>query len=957
MIQRNGPTRFLSVVVAVALSLSFSVPSFASAESAAETLSSDQSAGLDPSAFPAASSDQVTADEDEGGKSSEEGVSEVVDPAAVDSDGETALSSDDALAAEDGGSPDAAAPASVEPSRASLMSAQVSASTVAELKAQMEGATEATTITLEDGFAASLVSDGTASVNITHDYPLTIVASPSLGTLDAPASGPHFYIDNSGTGMVTFEGISFQSTGSSGGVQVVGGQMSFVDSCSFVGSGTNTAIAVLTRGADLTIEDVTFQGNAVSVNMGNDTISAGKILSIARSSFADSTGIAVQGYRAGLNLVDSQFTDGGDTAVNGGIAAVIDNCLFKNNVGQNRPGALQPSSASASGSADFQITRSSFIENTRANGSSQGGGALSLPSGSSTAQASVSIENSYFQGNHIDYDGQGAQGGAIYGGTTWNYADLTITDSVFEGNQANGVGSNADGGAIGIRNNGGTGASVTISGCNFFDNYAGDDGGALLLEGGQSVNRLDAYIVNCTFNNNSCYGRAGSSSFASGSGGAIQFYGMTDSEITHCTFYANSVTNPSMFLGGGGAVALDTNTAAPLASRPVLSNNIFIANTTASAILQGRGNIYVTSNSDAGVSKNNGNVGYDNGASGYSQGQNVSAGIITENVFAEKNPDGTPVAISFGQYMGADGESFQRYYYLVSPLTDEMYRDGSGPYYVENVREDVRGYPRDHYPNAGAVEIYWTKFDPDVASGGYWVSPPPSGIQSLDNPNVYYLVTDPPDDNYLVTFPRSSFDTLATNVGFEGWESDHDDPHGSGIYPIVQPSVMVESTKQTYTAKWNPFLYRVDFDLQHDGLWGVPLINVPTDSLIAPLSPAPTREGYAFGGWYKDAECTLAWDFATDTVTTDTVLYALWSEKPIDPVDPVDPVGPDGPGNGGGTGTAGNQFVSSSAGADSLVKVGDGLPLLAVASIVVLSGITALGAARCRRRFSLKLRR
>lgn len=953
MIQRNGPTRFLSVAVAIALSLPISVPSFASAESSAENLAADQPTCLEPSAVEAAPSGQPATDGSEDAVSSETDASDAADSSAGGSDADLSAFPDD-LAAEDVTSSDADAASAVEPSGALLVGAQSTASTVAELKAQMEGATEATTITLEDGFAASLLSDGTASVSITHNYPLTIVASPSLGTLDAPSSGPHFYIDNSGTGMVTFEGVSFRSTGSSGGVQVVGGQVSFGDSCSFAGSGTNTAIAVLSRGADITVEDASFQGNAVGVDMGNDTISAGKILRIARSSFSNSTGIAVRGYRAGLHLADVQFTDGGDTAVNGGIAASIDNCLFKNNTGQNKPGALQPSSASASGSADFQIMGSSFIGNTRANGSSQGGGALALPSGTSTARASVSIENSYFQGNHIDFDGQGAQGGAIYGGTTWNYADLNITNSVFEGNQSNGVGSNADGGAIGIRNNNGNEASVTISGCNFFDNYAGDDGGALLLEGGQSVNRLSAYIVNCTFNNNSCYGRAGSSGFANGSGGAIQFYGMTDSEITHCTFYANSVTNPSIFLGGGGAVALDTSAAAPLANRPVLSNNIFIANTTASAILQGRGNIYVTSNSDAGASKNNGNVGYDNGASGYSQGQNVSAGIITENVFAEKNPDGTPVAISFGQSMGADGESLQRHYYLVSPLTDEMYRDGSGPYYVENVREDVRGYPRDHYPNAGAVEIYWTKFDPDVASGGYWVSPPPSGIQSLASPDIYYLVTDPPDDNYLVTFPRSSFDTLAIDVGFEGWQSDHDDPHGSGIYPIVQPSVRVESTKQTYTAKWNAFLYRVDFDLQHDDLWGVPLINVPTGSLISPLSPEPTREGYVFGGWYKDAACTLAWDFDTDTVTTDTVLYALWSEKPIDPVDPVNPVEPGGPGNGGGSGTGGNQLVSSSGGADSLVKVGDDVPLLAVGAIAALSGLAALGAVGFRGRFRSK---
>jgi uncharacterized repeat protein (TIGR02543 family) len=38
----------------------------------------------------------------------------------------------------------------------------------------------------------------------------------------------------------------------------------------------------------------------------------------------------------------------------------------------------------------------------------------------------------------------------------------------------------------------------------------------------------------------------------------------------------------------------------------------------------------------------------------------------------------------------------------------------------------------------------------------------------------------------------------------------------------------------------------------------------------------PIRTGYAFGGWYKDAELTISWDF--DTYLTDNVtLYAKWN--------------------------------------------------------------------------------
>jgi len=42
---------------------------------------------------------------------------------------------------------------------------------------------------------------------------------------------------------------------------------------------------------------------------------------------------------------------------------------------------------------------------------------------------------------------------------------------------------------------------------------------------------------------------------------------------------------------------------------------------------------------------------------------------------------------------------------------------------------------------------------------------------------------------------------------------------------------------------------------------------------------APTRTGYTFGGWYKESGCTTAWNFATDTVTSDVTLYAKWTSS------------------------------------------------------------------------------
>ena len=40
---------------------------------------------------------------------------------------------------------------------------------------------------------------------------------------------------------------------------------------------------------------------------------------------------------------------------------------------------------------------------------------------------------------------------------------------------------------------------------------------------------------------------------------------------------------------------------------------------------------------------------------------------------------------------------------------------------------------------------------------------------------------------------------------------------------------------------------------------------------------APTKTGKTFGGWYSDLDLTVAWDFSTDVVESDMMLYAKWS--------------------------------------------------------------------------------
>ena len=59
------------------------------------------------------------------------------------------------------------------------------------------------------------------------------------------------------------------------------------------------------------------------------------------------------------------------------------------------------------------------------------------------------------------------------------------------------------------------------------------------------------------------------------------------------------------------------------------------------------------------------------------------------------------------------------------------------------------------------------------------------------------------------------------------------------------------------------------------------------DETIQYIPENPIREGYTFGGWYKEAECINEWNFQTDIVPkkseeniySSTNLYAKWIEN------------------------------------------------------------------------------
>ena len=83
----------------------------------------------------------------------------------------------------------------------------------------------------------------------------------------------------------------------------------------------------------------------------------------------------------------------------------------------------------------------------------------------------------------------------------------------------------------------------------------------------------------------------------------------------------------------------------------------------------------------------------------------------------------------------------------------------------------------------------------------------------------------------------------------------------------------------TLYAKWTgPVSYTVTFDPQ--GGSAVATQKIDYGGLVS-VPPDPTRTDYLFGGWYKEAACATAWNFATEIITSPITLYAKWTATEV----------------------------------------------------------------------------
>ena len=107
-------------------------------------------------------------------------------------------------------------------------------------------------------------------------------------------------------------------------------------------------------------------------------------------------------------------------------------------------------------------------------------------------------------------------------------------------------------------------------------------------------------------------------------------------------------------------------------------------------------------------------------------------------------------------------------------------------------------------------------------------------------------------------------------------------------YDIYVPAEKYELFKNTLSKYFSGNLLKanVSYYLNYDENNYYYIDYYENSEKICYIPPIPQRDGYTFGGWYKESDCINAWNIETDTlpkaqyneqeIYQETKLYAKW---------------------------------------------------------------------------------
>ena len=325
------------------------------------------------------------------------------------------------------------------------------------------------------------------------------------------------------------------------------------------------------------------------------------------------------------------------------------------------------------------------------------------------------------------------------------------------------------------------------------------------------------FYINDSYNTGKIHARNGN---AGGIAGRLTVNGTTSNEISRC-YASGNITGNAEYAGSLEGYTQMRLYESVAASASVQGRNAHRVQGT--TLNNGRRNLYA--NADMLVNGNK--VTSDDAASVQGEGKKMN------DLFRRETYSGTPMSWNFSSVWDIRPEETSLPYFIFQAAPPVVESLGKTTFKVNN-----RG-------TSDSLHVYRY-----TAKNGF------TYLQTVVKPvNTA--------KGYVLATPVTANDTLA----FLNY--DNASSRWAPSYPVFARGAANEDIEMTCTVTFNT-----------QGGSNIAPVTVPAGNKIT--RPAdPTRNGFTFGGWYRETACINAWNFNNDAVDNDITLYAKWEETVI----------------------------------------------------------------------------
>jgi uncharacterized repeat protein (TIGR02543 family) len=120
-------------------------------------------------------------------------------------------------------------------------------------------------------------------------------------------------------------------------------------------------------------------------------------------------------------------------------------------------------------------------------------------------------------------------------------------------------------------------------------------------------------------------------------------------------------------------------------------------------------------------------------------------------------------------------------------------------------------------------------------------------------------------------------DPSRTSYSFNGWYRESTCATVWNFDSDTVNSYIILYAKWTATSSPATPNFSVVFNLNYDGATGAPAAQTVSQGAKATKPSEPSRASYYFNGWYRESTGTTVWNFDSDTVSSNIILYAKWT--------------------------------------------------------------------------------